>query len=271
MKNDSICKQHAIDQWTKSPIGVESTKYIEGTKGFFDEIIKNRYEVYAPWMKPTFKFEQYKDKKVLEIGVGTGSDHLQFAKAGAMLTGIDITPKSIELTKKNLEIHGYYSNLLVADAKNLPFEDNAFDVVYSFGVLHHVFDTQKAIDEIHRVLKPGGKAVIALYHKYSLFLLRVIIYDMILKRGFLRKTIKQRLSEIEFCGNETKPLVKLYTKRQVKRMFKEFRRKKIYTRHKDIGFSGKRINRFLNLFLIKRFSEASSKKYGWYLIIETIK
>jgi len=271
MKNNNIYKQHAINQWTKNPIGEESTKCSEGTKEFFDEIVKNRYEVYAPWMKDTFKFEQYKGKKVLEIGVGTGSDHLQFAKAGAILTGIDITPKSIELTKKNLELHGYHSNLLVADAENLPFENNTFDVVYSFGVLHHIPDTQKTINEIYRVLNPGGKAIIALYHKYSLFWIFVILYEMILKGGFLKKTIRQRLSEIEMGGKETKPLVKLYTGRSAKGLFERFNKIKIQTRHIGIGLSGRLINKILKIPGMNKIFELLSLKFGWYLIIEAAK
>jgi len=107
------------------------------------------------------------------------------------LTGIDITPKSIELTKKNLEVHKYRSNLLVADAENLPFESNSFDVVYSFGILHHTLNTQKAIDEIYRTLKPNGKAVIALYHKNSLsFWFFVFLYDFIINGKFMRMTQK---------------------------------------------------------------------------------
>jgi len=238
-------KQRAINQWTKNPIGAKSTKYPEGSLEFFDEIAKNRYQIYAPWMKSTFKFEQYKNKKVLEVGVGVGTDHLELAKAGAILTGIDITPRSIELTKKNLKLHGYHSDLLVADAENLPFEDETFEVVYSFGVLLSVPNTQKAIDEIYRVLKPGGKAIITLYHKYSLFWISVIIYDMILKLGFLKKTIMQRLSEIEVGGGETQPLVKLYTKRQVNKMFHYFKKTRIYTRHPDTVFTRTKIDKLL--------------------------
>ncbi len=271
MNNNGIYKQHTINQWTKNPIGAESVKCKEGTKEFFDEIAKNRYKICAPWMKKTFRFEQYKGKKVLEIGVGTGIDHLQFAKAGAILTGIDITPKSIELTKKNLELHGYHSNLLVADAKSLPFPDNTFDIVYSFGVLHHTPNTQKAIDEIYRVLKPEGKTIIALYHKYSLFWVSVIIYDMIIKGGFLKKTIAQRLSEIEVGGGETRPLVKLYTRKQVKMLFKDFSKVKIYTRHSDTVFTRSKIDKYFIKPLFGWLLDLLAKRFGWYLIIEAEK
>jgi ubiquinone/menaquinone biosynthesis C-methylase UbiE len=274
MKNNNIYKQRSINQWTKNPIGAETTEYPEGTKEFFDDIAENRYEIYAPWMKDTFKFEQCSGQKVLEIGVGVGTDHLQFAKAGAILTGIGITPKSIELTQKNLELHGYKSDLLVADAEDLPLEDNTFDVVYSFGVLHHTPDTQKAIDEIYRVLKTQGKAVISLYHKNSLsFWLFVFLYDFILKGKFLRMSLKDRVSSIEKGGDETKPLVKLFTKRQAKKLFSQFRKVKIITRHAGLPISsGRKLGKILNSMPIKNFFEfLANNGFGWYLIIEAEK
>ncbi|MGC8979343.1 class I SAM-dependent methyltransferase [Caldisericum sp.] len=208
IKDQNLYKQRAIEQWTKHPIGAHVAKHPEGSKEFFNEIADFRYKIECPWLRPTFKFEQYKDKRVLEVGVGDGIDHLELAKAGAILTGIDITPKSIELTKQNLELHGYKSTLFVADAEILPFEDSIFDAVYSFGVLHHVPNIQKAINEIYRVLKPGGKAVVSLYHKDSLFFwLFVFLYDFILKGKFLKMSLKDRISAIEKGGEETKPLV----------------------------------------------------------------
>jgi len=265
-------KQRAINQWTKNPIGVESTKYKEGTKEFFDDIARNRYETYAPWMKDTFQFERFKDKKVLEIGVGTGIDHLQFAKAGAILTGIDITPKSIELTKKNLEVHGYRSNLLIANAENLPFESNFFDTIYSFGVLHHTPDAQKAIDEVYRVLRPRGKAIIALYHKNSLFYwYSIFLNQMILKGRIFKNSRETILSEIECGGKETRPLVKLYTKRSARNLFYNFSSINLYTRHTGIGFSDRPINRILRTKGINRIIQWASLKWGWYLIIEATK
>lgn len=270
--NNNIYKQKSINQWTKYPIGSHIAKHPEGTIEFFDEIRIDRYDVHAPWMLKTFNFQQYQGKKVLEVGVGVGTDHLQLAKAGTILTGIDITPKSVELTKKNLELHGYDSNLLVADAEKLPFEDNSFDVVYSFGVLLSTPNTQKAIEEAYRVLKPQGKAIISLYHKYSLFWFNVIIFEMILRGGFLKKSIKQRLSEIEYGGKETKPLVKLFTRKQVKNLFKDFKKVKIITRHIGLATSGRLLSRVFNIKPIKNFFEfLASKWFGWYLIIEAEK
>ncbi len=272
IKYPNSYKQRTIEQWTKHPIGAHVAKNPEGSKEFFNEIADFRYKIECPWLKPTFKFEQYKDKKVLEVGVGDGIDHLELAKAGAILTGIDITPKSIELTKKNLELHGYKSNLLIADAENLPFEDDSFDVIYSFGVLHHTPDTQKAVKEIYRVLKPQGKAVVSLYHKNSLFFwLFVFLYDFILKGKFFKMTLKDRISAIEKGGEETKPLVKLFSRKQVKYLFRKFKRVKIITRHAGLPISGRILGKILNIKPIKNFFEFLAQWFGWYFIIEAEK
>ena len=94
--------------------------------------------------------------KVLEIGVGLGADHHQFAAAGAELFGIDLTERAIAHTQHRLTVFGLKSDLAVGDAENLNFPDESFDKVYSWGVLHHSPDTPKAIAEVWRVLKRGG-------------------------------------------------------------------------------------------------------------------
>jgi len=100
--------------------------------------------------------------------VGLGADHQRFAEAGARLTGIDLTPRAVEHTRRRLALFGLSSDLSVGDAEALEFPDASFDVVYSWGVLHHSPDTPGAIDEVWRVLKPGGIARIMIYHTWSM-------------------------------------------------------------------------------------------------------
>ncbi len=115
------------------------------------------------------KFAEGAGKDVLEIGVGMGADHLEWAKsAPRSLTGIDLTERAIEHTKRRFEAHGLASNLSRGNAEALPFDDESFDLVYSFGVLHHTPDTPRAVREVFRVLRPGGIARIMIYHTYSL-------------------------------------------------------------------------------------------------------
>jgi SAM-dependent methyltransferase len=105
---------------------------------------------------------------VLEIGLGLGADHERLAKTGARLHGIDLSTRAVEITRLRLSLQGLTSDLRVADAEALPFRNNSFDFVYSWGVIHHTTDTAKAAREILRVLKPGGHFRVMVYHKWSL-------------------------------------------------------------------------------------------------------
>lgn len=141
-----------------------------------------------------------------------------------------------------------------------------------FGVLHHVPNTQKAIDEIYRVLKPKGKAVISLYHKNSLFFwLFVFLYDFLLKGKFMKMSLKDRISAIEKGGEETKPLVQLFTRKEVKYLFRNFKRVKIITRHAGLSTSRRILGKILNIKPIKNLFEFLAQWFGWYLIIEAEK
>jgi len=122
-----------------------------------------------PYIFPFAKFGEGAGKDVLEVGVGMGADHLEWAKAKpASLTGVDLTPRAIAFTTERLRLAGEASTLLVADAEALPFADESFDIVYSWGVLHHSPDTARAFAEVRRVLRPGGVARIMVYHTWSL-------------------------------------------------------------------------------------------------------
>lgn len=127
-----------------------------------------RYRL-EPYLAPFARFAEGREKDVLEIGVGLGADHLRWAESEPRsLTGVDLTPRAVAFTRQRLQYAGRQSDLRVADAENLPFADASFDLVYSWGVLHHSPDTQACLREVARVLRPGGKARIMVYHKWSL-------------------------------------------------------------------------------------------------------
>lgn len=114
------------------------------------------------------EFDRWRERKVLEIGVGIGADHQRFAQAGAQVTGIDITKHAIDLVRRRFELLGLSSRLMVGDAESLPFPDASFDLVYSWGVIHHTPNTARAAREILRVLKPGGEFRVMVYNRHSL-------------------------------------------------------------------------------------------------------
>jgi ubiquinone/menaquinone biosynthesis C-methylase UbiE len=154
---------------------------------------------------------------VLEIGVGMGADHCELARCSPRsLSGVDLTERAVEFTCKRLALCGLTSDLRQADAEKLPFEDQSFDLVYSWGVLHHSPDTQKAVDEVRRVLRPGGRARIMIYHKSSIVgLLLWTRYGLVRGRPFipLRESYAQYLES---------PGTKAYTIREAEKMFQRF-------------------------------------------------
>lgn len=159
-------KDAVRDFWNAASCGEQL--YLAGTEAHaYAAQSRRRYEL-EPYIAEFAAFEQARGKRVLEIGVGLGADHQRFAEAGALLHGIDLTPRAIENTRRRLELNGLASALSVGDAENLDFPDRSFDIVYSWGVLHHSPDTPRAIREVLRVLRPGGTARIMIYHTWSM-------------------------------------------------------------------------------------------------------
>lgn len=101
---------------------------------------------------------------MLEVGVGAGTDFVKWVRHGAVASGIDLTEQSVALTRERLALEGLEADVRVADVEDLPFEDNTFDIVYAYGVLHHSPDTPRAVREVYRVLRHGGAARVMIYH-----------------------------------------------------------------------------------------------------------
>ena len=130
-------------------------------------------------------------RAVLEVGVGMGADYLEWLKAGAQATGLDLSSASLERAKQRCRLAGFAPDLRASDAEHLPFPDDTFDIVYSYGVMHHSPDTRQCIREAWRVLKPGGALRIMIYHDPSL-----TGFMLWLRYGFLRgKSLRQAVHD----------------------------------------------------------------------------
>jgi SAM-dependent methyltransferase len=130
-----------------------------------------RHARYAlePYIHAFADFPSGAGRDVLEIGVGMGCDHLEWAKSRPRrLAGVDLTERAVEVTRGHLALFGLRSELRTADAEALPFADETFDIVYSWGVLHHSPDTRRAVAEVHRVLRRGGCARVMIYQRRSI-------------------------------------------------------------------------------------------------------
>src|SRR5205085_11194699 len=219
-------KKRAREQWGQDPCGaVHGREHEFGTRQFFDEVERYRYKEYAPWMPEVMGFDNFAGARLLEVGCGMGTDLLQFARGDAFCTGVDLTPRSVEISRRHFEIYGENADFSLSDAENLPCSDNIFDVYYSNGVLHHTPDTAAAISEAHRVLKRGGTAKVMLYHRNSWaywieLMLRHGIFRGELFRGLTPADIMSKY--VEFNESGGRPLVKAYARGEARKLFSMF-------------------------------------------------
>ncbi len=162
---DAQAKDAVRAYWNREPCGTRGLP-TENRREFFRQLEAERYAL-EPYIKTLVDFKQGKGKRLLEVGVGAGTDFVNWVRAGADATGVDLTEAGVGLTRERLQLEGLKAEVRVADAESLPFEDETFDIVYSWGVLMCSPDTARAVKEVHRVLKPGGRAIVLLYHHPS--------------------------------------------------------------------------------------------------------
>jgi ubiquinone/menaquinone biosynthesis C-methylase UbiE len=259
-------KRRAREQWGQDPCGAEYGSEQEfGTREFFDSVERHRYTEYAPWMAAVMGFDECAGARLLEIGCGMGSDLLQFARGGARCTGVDLTPRSVEITRHRFKLYGERGDFVLSDGEHLPFADESFDVVYSNGVLHHTPDTAGAVREVHRVLRRGGTAKVMLYHKHSLYYWG----EMIVRRGlvggeFLRGRSPQEIMSrwVEYSEHGGRPLVKAYSRRESRKLFEMFGEVKI-----EVEQLTRPELRVLSRLVNENLFQRLRRSIGWNVII----
>ena len=134
-------------------------------------------------------FADLDGKDVLEIGCGTGVHARLLAAADARVATVDLTPTAVDLTKRRLELAGLAADVREADAESLPFADASFDFVWSWGVVHHSEHTERVLAEIARVLRPGGRLALMVYHRSSItFWFNYVLYRGVVHGGLLRES-----------------------------------------------------------------------------------
>lgn len=227
---DKTLNSRVRDWWNAHPFNyfVDAE---EGSWAFFRNIDR-KFLKWIPFMQNAgYPFlTNYVDmrglqgKDVLDIACGTGVLTEQFVRMGARVSAIDITPKAIELTRKRLALYNLHANVLEADAQSLPFPDHTFDFVCAWGCLMHMPDTERAISEIHRVLRPGGRFLAMMYHKDSVHCRLCIQFARGVLRGRYLKYDTQALINrytdgAAIGGNE---LARFYTRREFRKHFSAF-------------------------------------------------
>jgi len=154
--------------WQDNPCGENLVSRDEDWADYFEKYDAFRYRTEGHILSELDKID-LAEKKVLEIGIGQAADSLQLALRGAQWSGLDLTDAAVFRAKKRFELAGKnFDEIKLGSALDIPYPGSSFDLVYSHGVLHHIPDIKKASSEISRVLRPGGRLVIMMYHKNSL-------------------------------------------------------------------------------------------------------
>jgi SAM-dependent methyltransferase len=161
--------------WISYQPGFRASGAPVGSPAFFAEVEARRYEL-EPHIVELAQFERWAGRDVLEVGCGIATDGMRFVRAGARYTGIDFSDTALELARHRVEREGASARFMHGSAAQLPFPDGSFDLVYSNGVIHHIPETGQAIREIRRVLRPGGTALVMVYHRQSFnFLISILL------------------------------------------------------------------------------------------------
>ena len=227
-----------------------------GTPGFFRQLDEYRYDK-LNYLPRLVDFNAYRDRKLLEIGCGAGVDLVRFARAGAIVTGVDLSRTAIELARQNMAQNGLTADLQIMNGEPLQFADDSFDVVYAHGVLQYTANTEKMVSEIHRVLKPGGEAILMVYNRISWL-------------NLMRKVTKVPLE------HEDAPVLKKFSIGELKQLLRPFKRYKIIPERFPVRtklHSGWKARLFNTVFVgtFKLMPRSLVRPFGWHLMAFAVK
>jgi len=252
------------EYWADNVCGASDIKYPKYSREYFNEIETKRYATQSAIFEFA-QFTRYCGKKILEVGVGSGTDFIQWVRAGSKAYGVDLTEEAVEHTKKRLEIYGLSAEeVKVGDAENLPYPDNYFDVVFSWGVIHHTPNTIKALEEIIRVARIGGDIKIMVYNRGSLSAYAKYLYEGLFKGKPFNKSISRILYESqESIGT------KAYTIKEMREILSWYpvKIKDIsarLTKH-ELGFTKRPILRYIPYIMACLLG---FDKVGWFMTID---
>lgn len=262
MDNQTL-KKEVQNYWNKASCGTEHIRAAKFSHDYFQAIEASRYAI-EPEIFSFAQFTRYHGKKVLEVGVGAGTDFTQWVRAGAVAHGIDLTQEAIENTRNRLALYNLSAaDLQVADAEAIPHPDDSFDLVYSWGVIHHSPNTIKCLEEIIRVTKPGGTFKIMIYNKNSLF-----AFYRYLLCGLKKGKMFARWDDIIFHNQESLG-TKAYTIKQINALLKNYpvtikQLRATVTAHDLLYYKSRPVRALAHLLAFI----CGWRRCGWFMTIE---
>jgi ubiquinone/menaquinone biosynthesis C-methylase UbiE len=224
----SALKERMRAFWNRESCDTDQTHSEKFSREYFEQIEQWRYWD-QPFIHSFAQFTRYRGKRVLEVGFGAGTDFVQWLRAGARVSGIDLTEEALANVKHRIQVYGLPQpeSLQVADAESLPFPSNSFDLGYSWGVLHHTPNTEKALAELARVVRPGGEIKIMLYNRRGMYAWKMWVKHALLKgrpwkslrwvlwnhvesigtKGFTEKEVRQMLAPLGLTDIRFHPFI----------------------------------------------------------------
>jgi SAM-dependent methyltransferase len=261
-------KSEVKEYWERQSCDTDQARSTKFSLQYFEEIENWRYND-QPFIHSFAQFTRYHGKRVIEVGFGAGTDFVQWLRAGAVASGVDLTQEGLENLRHRIEIYRLPApeRIEVADAEHLPFDSGYFDLGYSFGVLHHSPDTERAISELVRVVRPGGQIKIMLYNRHSIWAFNLWARHALL-RGRPWKSLAWALwNHMESIGT------KGYTRAEVRQMLARLGLKDITIRTETTGIDhviASKAFRFLNPFY-RLLARLSNRKLGFFHCITATK
>jgi 2-polyprenyl-3-methyl-5-hydroxy-6-metoxy-1,4-benzoquinol methylase len=166
------------EYWDRRPCNIRHSTQPVGSREYFDEVEARKYLV-EPHIPGFTEFEKWRGKKVLEIGCGIGTDTINFARHGARVTSVDLSEKSLELARQRVAVYGvqeqvqFYRGNAEELSSLVPVE--TYDLIYSFGVIHHTPHPERVLEQVKRYARPGSTVKIMVYHRRSWKVLGILL------------------------------------------------------------------------------------------------
>jgi len=156
------------DYWNNQPCNIKHSSKPFASIEYFDDVEHKKYFV-EHHIRDFADFDKWKDKRVLELGCGIGTDSINFARAGAILTVVELSDVSLEICKKRFALYGLTATFICANIENISdiIKDQKFDLIYSFGVIHHTLEPKRVINQVYNLLSPDGEFRFMVYSKVS--------------------------------------------------------------------------------------------------------
>ena len=152
--------------WNEHIHDLEISREAPGSRAFFADLDQYHFEKLHHLLR-LVDFDGYRGKRVLDVGCGAGTDLVRFAKGGALVSGVDISPSAVALARQNFSQQDLEADLREADGEHLPYADGTFDLVFAHGVVQYTPNSRALVEECRRVLKPGGDAIFQVYNRIS--------------------------------------------------------------------------------------------------------